>query len=70
MIVLDRFEGSYAVLETDSGSLDIPREQLPQSACEGDVLELNEGRYIVNEAATAERRSKMLSKLKKLTSRQ
>lgn len=70
MIVLDRFEGGYAVLETDSVFLDIPREQLPQSACEGDVLELIDGRYIVNEAATAERRSRMLSKLKKLTSRQ
>ncbi len=70
MIVLDRFEGSYAVLETDSGSMNIPREQLPQDACEGDVLVLSCGRYFADKAATMERRREMLSKLKKLTPRQ
>lgn len=67
MTVIDRFEGDLAVLETDSGMKVLPRDQLPNEACEGDILEFVGSRYIIDEAATAERRRRILSKFKKLS---
>lgn len=67
MTIIDRFEGSLAVLETDSGMKAIPVEQLPKEAREGDVLVFAGSRYIIDEAATAERRRKILSKYRQLS---
>ena len=36
--MVDRFEGEYAVVETSSGMIDIPRKDLPPNAKEGDLL--------------------------------
>lgn len=66
MTVIDRFEGEYAVLETESGMKNVPREMLPEEAREGDVLEVKDGVYIINKKAVAERRSTMRKKLKKM----
>jgi hypothetical protein len=66
MIVIDRFEGEYAVLETESGMKNVPREMLPEEAREGDVLEVKDGVYIINKKVGAERRSTMRKKLRKL----
>ena len=38
MWILDRIEGDRAVIETDQGGLELPRQQLPPDAKEGDVL--------------------------------
>jgi len=38
MIILDRYEGDFAVLETGRGMINIPRPDLPAGAREGDVL--------------------------------
>ena len=38
MIIIDRFEMRFAILETDDGMVSVPREQLPPEAKEGDIL--------------------------------
>ena len=57
MIIIDRFEGDTAVLETDSGMLDVQRSELPENASVGDVLTFSFGRFAVDAAATARRRA-------------
>ena len=37
--VIDRFEGDYAVVETDNGVVNMPKVLLP-GACEGDTIEI------------------------------
>lgn len=66
MIIIDRFEGENAVLETDSGMIIIRRDGLPENAREGDVLELVEGAYQINSAATEERRAAVRAKFNRL----
>ena len=66
MNIIDRFEGEFAVVETDSGMIDVPRAELPENAAEGDVLVNNEGTWYVDENATEERRSSMRSRLRGL----
>jgi len=41
MLIIDRFEGDFAVVETTNGFINIPREDLPANAGEGDVLTLS-----------------------------
>jgi len=38
MLIIDRFENDFAVIETDNGLVNIPRSELPAGAAEGDVL--------------------------------
>ena len=40
MIIIDRFEDDKAVLEVDTGNVNIPISDLPKGAKEGDVLRL------------------------------
>ena len=40
MLVIDRFEGDCAVVETERGLINIPRADLPMDAKEGDTLRL------------------------------
>ncbi|WP_028513911.1 DUF3006 domain-containing protein [Ruminococcus flavefaciens] len=66
MTIIDRFEGEYAVLETDSGMKNVLRDMLPEEAREGDVVELKNGAYTVNKKAAEKRRRELREKLKKL----
>lgn len=66
MIILDRFEGGCAVLETDSGMQNVPKHTVAANAREGDVLVARNGTYYVDAAATKERRAKLLSRTKAL----
>lgn len=66
MTIIDRFEGEYAVLETDSGMKNVLRDILPEEAREGDVVELKNGAYTVNKKAAEKRRRELREKLKKL----
>ncbi|MBQ8961679.1 MAG: DUF3006 domain-containing protein [Ruminococcus sp.] len=52
MIVIDRFEGEYAVLETDEGMMNVHRGHLPSSAREGDALSYSNGGFSVLPAQT------------------
>ena len=40
MLIIDRFEGNYAVVETDDGVILMPHTELPKGAKEGDCLRL------------------------------
>lgn len=66
MTVVDRFEGQYAVLETDSGMKTVLRTELPADAREGDVLCCSGGSYSVDSEKTERRRKAAAHKLKKL----
>ncbi|WP_303805296.1 DUF3006 domain-containing protein [Ruminococcus flavefaciens] len=66
MTIIDRFEGEYAVLETDSGMKNVLRDMLPEEAREGDVVELKNGAYTINKKAAEKRRRELREKLKKL----
>lgn len=62
MIIIDRFEGEFAVLEINGErNLEIEKSLLPETAKEGDVLELT-----INTEKTAERRREVLEMLKNL----
>ncbi len=65
--IIDRFESTFAVLESESGGhIDVPREQIPGNAHEGDVLEQSENGFIIREDLTMERRDKIITKQKRL----
>ena len=55
MIILDRLEETLAVLETDDGMVNVPRELLPADVREGDVLR------------QAARREKLLARTRRMT---
>ena len=40
MLIIDRFEGNYAVVEINSEMISIPKSVLPSNAKEGDVLKI------------------------------
>ncbi len=67
LYIIDRFEGGFAVLEEDGGDhIDVPREQTPGNAHEGDVLEQAETGFIIREDLTRERRERIIGKQKRL----
>lgn len=54
---IDRFEGQWALLESDDAAIQrVDRAQLPPQARESDVLRLENGVYIVDAEETARRR--------------
>ncbi len=69
MIVIDRFEGDIAVLETDSGMVDVQRNILPEKASEGDVIAEVNGAYIIDNEATEARRAAVRAKYRRLRRR-
>jgi hypothetical protein len=61
--IIDRFEGGYAVCEVEDLSIvKIDIGKLPQSAKEGDVLEINGDRINVDSCET-QKRKKNIEKL-------
>lgn len=66
MIIIDRFEGDIAVLETDEGMISVSRELVPSGAAEGDVLRCENGTYAADTEATAARRAAVRQKLERL----
>lgn len=66
MIIIDRFEMRFAILETDDGMVSVPREQLPPETKEGDILIPNNLGYEIDTSATKTRREKMIARTKKL----
>lgn len=65
-MTIDRFEGDYAVLETEEGMVNIHRAHLPSSAREGDVVTYSNGGYTVDREATDDLRAEVSSRLHKL----
>ena len=66
MTVIDRFEGGYAVLVSESGSITVPADELPAGAAEGDVLIYQNDSYLINKEATAKKRRQTRARLRKL----
>ena len=61
-IIIDRFEGDFAVVELPSGQMiDCPRAMLPDSAKEGSILNIT-----VDEEATNEKLQKVTERMNKL----
>lgn len=68
-MIIDRFEGELAVIETDGGMIGIDVSELPENAREGDVLVFENGRYAVDPEATEQRRKKASDRLRRLFER-
>lgn len=67
MWIIDRFEETIAVIETDDGMTEIPRSQILGDAREGDILRQNpDGSYQTNTAATQARREKLAARTRRL----
>ncbi|MGI6357917.1 MAG: DUF3006 domain-containing protein [Bacillota bacterium] len=66
MLIIDRFEGEFAVCERDGEMINIPRHLIPGGAQEGDVLQETPDGYVVDEEATAVRRKRIVALMKDL----
>ena len=65
-LIIDRFEGKYAILESQDRNpmiFNFPRHLLPQEAKEGSVLRFN---IDIDEKETTRRRNKIVEKLNRL----
>ena len=56
MLIIDRFEGDWAVLEMGRRTFNFPRSLLPEGAREGDVLDI---KIAVDNLATTKRKMKI-----------
>ncbi len=66
MYIIERLEGDTAVIETDDGTLNIPRTQLPPAADEGDVLQKTVQGWEVDAEATQARRQQLAARRRRL----
>ena len=67
MIIFDRLEAEFAVLETDDGTVTVPRTALPPDANVGDALvRTPDGGYSVDRDATKARRKKLSERFRRL----
>ncbi len=70
MLIIDRFEGGYAVCECEDGTfVHIARHLLLESAQEGDALDCWEDMFAPNNAQTTLRKSRIHKKMEHLFSR-
>lgn len=58
-IIIDRFEGDFAVIEYEGRTFALPRLLLPEEAKEGDVLRFA---VEIDHSATADRRRRVTEK--------
>ncbi len=62
-LIIDRFEESFAVCETENGEfINIEKDLLPQNAKAGDVLINQNNKYIIDEKSTEQRRNQIRQK--------
>ncbi|ABW18699.1 DUF3006 domain-containing protein [Alkaliphilus oremlandii] len=66
MIVLDRFEGNFAVVEIDGETVNVEINLVMDDVKEGDVLKIVEGFYYRDEEATSNRKKYMEDRFKDL----
>ena len=65
--IIDRFEGVYAVCETENKEyINILKSELPQGIKEGDVLNCINDKWNIDTATTKERKEKIKNKLNSL----
>ena len=61
MLIIDRFEGHFAVVETSTGMVNIPTDDIPKEAKVGSVLSLSVNAEKTDEQA--DRINKLADKL-------
>lgn len=66
MIIIDRFESEYAVVEIDGKICNVSKSQISGDVAEGDILVFRDGFYITDAEKTAERRMKMRARQSRL----
>lgn len=67
MLIIDRIEGSKAVVETPEGHIDVALGDIEGKARDGAVLtDKGSGKYTVDEAKTKERFDKAAARTKSL----
>lgn len=52
MLIIDRFEGNYAIIENENEYYDIRKDKLPQNCREGDILILKDNVYTIDKEKT------------------
>ena len=59
-VIIDRFEGIYAVCEKEDGTMiNIEKDKICKDAKEGDVLVVTENEITIDEAATKNRKDEI-----------
>jgi hypothetical protein len=66
MIIVDRFEGENAVLETEDGTAVVSKSLFCENVKEGDVVVLKNERYFTDTETTAERRERIAARMRKI----
>ena len=57
MLIIERFEGNTAIIEDGGKYFEVSREDLPENACEGDVLKKVGSIYEIDKEKTESRRN-------------
>lgn len=60
MLIVSNISEGIAVIEDGEISFDIPAGALPDGTKEGDIILWENGEYLIDEKATAERRDKII----------
>ena len=63
MLVIDRFEGKWAVIEFDRSTFNIPKKLLPEDVKEGDIINIQ---ITVDQKTTERQKSFIAEKAAKL----
>ena len=59
-LTIDRFEGKIAVCENEDGdAVEIDKNELPKEAKVGDIIKVKDEKYIIDNAATKQRKEKI-----------
>ncbi|OYO43016.1 hypothetical protein C8E03_11626 [Lachnotalea glycerini] len=67
-LVIDRFEGKFAVCVQEDHVINIPRYKIPIEAKDGDCIEMENGFFVVRKEETEDKRykvKKFMDELKK-----
>lgn len=67
MLIIDRFEENFAIIEVDGNKTEnIPKNLLPVTAREGDVIYKDGESYKIDGVETQKRREAIIAKMRKL----
>ncbi|MED3126630.1 DUF3006 domain-containing protein [Bacillus wiedmannii] len=64
--IIDRFEGDLVVIEINEETIDVPRDNIPSDAREGDVLTINGNVYTIDKNETNKRKREIQELMDKL----
>lgn len=67
MLIIDRLEGDYAVVEDGGNVINIRREFIEDGAKEGDVLAVVDTFYVIDRAETEKRRKETAELMRKIS---